>query len=129
MIQRSVTVIACLLAVLGSGTTKSDDTSYLNSGNHLLTTCNAFVKEPPVADSFDVGYCVGFISALVSLQSYYVAVGASPLFCLPDGYNNGQGARVLVKYLVDHPESLHKRDINLAVHAFQVAFPCDDSED
>jgi hypothetical protein len=30
-----------------------------------------------------------------------------PIFCLPDGVTNGQLAKVVIKYLDDHPEDLH----------------------
>jgi hypothetical protein len=36
----------------------------------------------------------------------------------------GQGLKVLVKYIDDHPEELHERTALLATRAFVKAWPC-----
>jgi len=45
-------------------------------------------------------------------------------FCFPDGSTKGQYARVLVRFLNDHPERLHEDEGVLVLEAFEQAFPC-----
>jgi hypothetical protein len=44
--------------------------------------------------------------------------------CIPNEVNQVQMARILVKWLRDHPERLHETDAFLTVDAFHNAFPC-----
>jgi hypothetical protein len=65
------------------------------------------------------GYCMGVVAALMfSLP----AVGR--IVCLPKGVTLGQGAKVLVKYMDDHPEELQERTEQLAARALMKAWPC-----
>ena len=45
--------------------------------------------------------------------------------CIPDKASTLQLARVLVKWLRDHPERLHELKSTLVMDAFQNAFPCE----
>ena len=129
MIQRSVTVIACLLAVLGSDVARSEETSDVHNGTFLLAACNSWVRsvdQGENGDSWAEGYCIGFIDTLVYMQTLLtVAHNVDPSFCVPDGYSNEQGIRVLVKYLTNHPEKLHQPYVMLSMLALMEAFPCD----
>jgi hypothetical protein len=44
--------------------------------------------------------------------------------CLPDKAPTAELARVLVKWLRDHPERLHELKMSLTIDAFNAAFPC-----
>ena len=55
---------------------------------------------------------------------YVYHLKGAALFCPPDGTTNGQAVRIVVKYLRDHPEELHKHDSVLAFTALKAAFPC-----
>jgi hypothetical protein len=44
--------------------------------------------------------------------------------CIPNEVNQAQLARILVKWLRDHPERLHEPDYLLTFNAFHEAFPC-----
>jgi hypothetical protein len=44
--------------------------------------------------------------------------------CIPDGVSVAQLARVVTKFLCDHPEKLHQPSGPLAEVAFMQAFPC-----
>jgi hypothetical protein len=44
--------------------------------------------------------------------------------CIPIGVSTGQGARVVIKYLRDHPEQLHEDGPILTFNALIAAFPC-----
>lgn len=52
-------------------------------------------------------------------------VSKSPdMTCIPNEVNLAQMARILVKWLRDHPERLHESAIILTLDAFHDAFPC-----
>jgi hypothetical protein len=54
-----------------------------------------------------------------------VLLNKKALFCTPEsGITNDQAARVVVKYLREHPERLHEKESLLAMAAFAEAFPC-----
>jgi hypothetical protein len=44
--------------------------------------------------------------------------------CIPSEVNQAQLARILVKWLRDHPERLHEQDFLLTFNALHEAFPC-----
>ena len=76
-------------------------------------------------------HCAGYIAGLA--DGYGLAedmekfrVGSShPLFCLPkEGLLGSQGVRVVVKWLREHPETLHQERKVLVMRAFEGAFPC-----
>jgi len=67
--------------------------------------------------AFAAGFCMGIVEgALWSLPRTD--------FCLPKDATTGQGLKVLVKYIDDHPEELHERTALLATRAFVKAWPC-----
>jgi len=46
-------------------------------------------------------------------------------FCIPDsGIPVIQAARIIVKYLKEHPEQLHEDGMGLTVAALKDSFPC-----
>jgi len=47
--------------------------------------------------------------------------------CIPDQVSVLQLARVLVKWLKDHPERLHETKVVLTMASFKDAFPCKDT--
>jgi len=44
--------------------------------------------------------------------------------CIPDGVSPAQLARIVVKWLQEHPERLHEQKSVLTLKAFTDAFPC-----
>jgi len=48
-------------------------------------------------------------------------------FCPPDGVTVGQSARVAIRYLEAHPARQHEPFGDLAMQAFQEAWPCRNS--
>lgn len=49
---------------------------------------------------------------------------ANSLVCVPTGATYEQVVRVIVKYLRDHPERLHRPRRQLMLAALEAAFPC-----
>lgn len=103
-----------------------------SDGNELLSQCNAainFMDYPSQShednDLFSMAFCLGLMQGMTNLNRIYeIQLNKRALFCTPDGINNGQAARIVVKYLKEHPEMLHEHKIHLIVRAFQGAYPC-----
>ncbi len=104
-----------------------------DDGNTLLRICSIALnifdetgKDFDVGDAVSGGICMGFMQGITNLNLIYQSmVDHDPLFCIPEGgITNGQAARVVVKYLKNHPEQLHKDMITLTVLAFKKVFPC-----
>ena len=105
-------------------------------GNELLTQCNLVIqfldggRTEPVepANALDAGHCLGFVEATTNLMYFYQLTDRkSALFCTPEGgISNGQAARILVKYLREHPQDLHQPKAVLAAAAFRDAYPCNE---
>jgi hypothetical protein len=72
-----------------------------------------------IEDFYLAGYCTGIVEAVLFLPMW-----GTNLYCTPKGVTVGQGMKVLVKYMNDHPEELHERTMQLAARAFQKAWPC-----
>jgi hypothetical protein len=100
------------------------------SGTDLLGMCREPSSEEDMDEEDMVGlsYCAGLVTGIIALNDTYRQYALKkdvPLFCAPkDGVPIEEGARVIVKYLQDHPEQLHFTDATLAILAFKSAFPC-----
>jgi hypothetical protein len=71
------------------------------------------------------GTCLGYVDGVVSgLQLATNAARAKPLFCMPKGVTVGEGIRVVMKYLNDHPPDLHQSAPLLILNAMLAAYPC-----
>jgi hypothetical protein len=104
----------------------------LADGNDLLSWCSSALlpMEEKVklsgADHIGIGLCLGFMQGITTANmTYHAMTGKEVLFCLPDeGISNEQAARIVVKYLKDHPEKLHEMEAFIAFDAFRKTFPC-----
>jgi len=67
-----------------------------------------------------------FFNGILVMKTFYVTNTQKGriLFCAPDGVISGQAARIVIKYLRDHPEELHQPDYALTIAALHAAFPC-----
>lgn len=100
------------------------------NGNELLVDCEAGinfvdgnVKSLDASKLVGAGRCVGFLQGVFAMNYYYEWKGDG-LFCFPNSVTYGQYVRIVVKYLRDHPEQLHKDEFLLAATALITAFPC-----
>ncbi|HEY1137420.1 MAG TPA: Rap1a/Tai family immunity protein [Xanthomonadaceae bacterium] len=126
--------ILALLATLPLVTRAGSD-----DGNQLLSDCKMMLR---IADGEALGKetldnihrassCVGRMQGIITTSTMYEASGRlkERLICLPpEGMNNGQAGRVVVKYLESHPDKLHKNGTMLAFFAIVEAFPCSAGE-
>ncbi|KEX94603.1 hypothetical protein HA62_06655 [Pseudomonas putida] len=97
-----------------------------DTGNDMIVGCAEFLKETTSpASYFPAGVCAGFVAGVTNTLTY--ARLSSPTtvpICIPTGFTIGQGARVFLKYLYDHPQSLHIEATALAITAYREAYPC-----
>lgn len=69
------------------------------------------------------GICNGYITGVVDASRGIAWDGTR--FCEPDIYSDSQLKKIVIKYLNDHPEKLHKAAGSLVQAALYEAFPCE----
>lgn len=93
------------------------------TGNELLEHCRGLMQRAPVknrVEAFGQGQCAGVVWALTTTGEALGRLSS----CLPEGVNMGQGLRVVVKFLDEHPERTHEDFVLLAATALHEAWPC-----
>jgi hypothetical protein len=95
-------------------------------GNDLLKWCkNASSDIPEIQSSFTAGFCLGTMQTVGELTPFINdSLGSAFKICPPSEITNGQGARIVVKYIQQNPEKLHFNATALAIMALQNAYPC-----
>lgn len=129
-----------LIAVLVMTATVFGQQPRGRTGNDLLRQCNEMMKildnsnPPPGVDAGEAMYCVGYVGGAAD----FATVGEvwnrvhdykDAPFCVPVEAERGQLVRVVVRYMNDHPEELHKDKVVLVMGAFSAAFPCKQGAD
>lgn len=117
-------IIALLVSLSATFTAQAAD-SYSFTGNDLLKVCDG-----PYSDKAqEIGnsnLCLGYIQGIQQFQHVITDLRkVAPLFCEP--YQTGnydQLRRVLVKWLKNNPEQLHRDARVVATAAYMRAFPC-----
>lgn len=110
-----------------------------DDGNQLLSDCKMMLRiadgetlsKETLGNIHRAASCVGRMQGITTTSTMYEASGRMKerLICLPpEGINNGQAGRVVVKYLESNPEKLHKNGTILAFFAIAEAFPCPSGE-
>lgn len=115
-----------LVGIFGWGAAMADDT--LSNGNGMLLACQYFInaqQNQNPANDFQGGVCAGFVAGVSNTLTAvrFSSPDRIPI-CIPDGFTFGQGARVFIKYMENHPEQLNQNPTSLAITAFREAFPC-----
>ena len=113
--------IALLIALCGN--------AHGMTGNELSSQCAGFTMavdgiEPSLRGVKGL-MCLAYITGVYDM--YMEAAPYSSLLtpiCVPAGATNGQMTSVVKKYLVNHPEDLHRYATSLSILALQDAFPC-----
>jgi hypothetical protein len=129
------------VSVCGWAQTSTQTTpSTKGDGNRLLQYCGALVRDADssfkaTTDKYGSDWCIGYLTGFAEgLDAMEMVVSntfeeystmRTRYICFPDGSTIGQSARVLVKFLNDHPERLHENEGVLVLNAFQKAFPCE----
>lgn len=116
-----------MVGVLLSGETKAEPID----GNTLLRACRYVVKKADgeqlkQSQDMDYGFCVGALTSVTNMNILYAdQLKQSDRICFPnEKFTTGQAARIVVKYLDNHPELLNQEQTDLVVASFKNAFPC-----
>jgi hypothetical protein len=89
------------------------------NGNELLSKCSE------EADNRHWGVCSGYISSASDVYETLLEWKEVELrHCLPEGVRVRQLEQVVLKYLNEHPEKLHRAASGLVLNALYEAFPC-----
>ena len=109
---------------LGSGAAMAD-------GNELLEYCQNVVnhmddRSSSIKNPMGIGQCFGMLEGVRdTLMVVNEALPAQAKFCFPkEGIDNGQAARIITKYLREHPADLHQPASFLTISAYKAAYPC-----
>lgn len=118
---------------------QTNTTPSRRDGNQLLQDCGSLIRHADAdfrsaTDTYGAHWCLGYIDGfLEGFDAFALAHGKtyeeyetlrSIYVCFPSASTIGQDARVLVKWLNDHPERLHEDANLLTFTAFQSAYPC-----
>jgi len=101
-----------------------------STGNDLLRGCTAMVKgadgpELSGDESALALYWAGYISGFTDSYSITLMGQKPTMYCYPlQGIENGQAARIVVKYLKENPKELYQSARLCLLLALQNAFPC-----
>ena len=121
--RRLLMITAAVIVVLGAEPTPA--AAQRSTGNDLIQECRKAVRHSEgnqvvEQDAIDAGYCLGLVHGYRDMRHYYL----QDLFCPPNSVNDEQMARVVVKYLEEHPAELDERHSAVLVKALQAAWPC-----
>jgi hypothetical protein len=114
---------AALLGLMITGAGAADGIEGA-SANARLPTCKALASDKPqIANAATASYCLGMLDTLAFTSSYW---DDRPWLCsdFPKNVRTQQAARVVVRYVENHPERLHEPLIWLAMQALHDAWPC-----
>lgn len=116
--------IAALLLVLGD----ANAVDGMSTGEMMAgckDTVASYDTKKLVGDQFEVGKCMGFISASRDMVSVWRASSPSVGICIPQPAQTIQIIRVFVKWAENHPEQHHERALLSFITSMREAFPCD----
>jgi Rap1a immunity proteins len=92
-----------------------------NDGNNLLADCEALItmidaggQSFPTDKVAGASRCGGLMEGMLQMNDTCGLKGATMFFCRPTNSTAVQAARIVVKYLHDHPEQLHEDEVVLA---------------
>jgi hypothetical protein len=125
-IAAGVAIVASLLGQVQAGEVNND-------GNFLLESCSAVVRFEDGDDrgdwkkTRDIWSCYAFVDGVLdTVEMIALASGGRNPYCFSgDRIQKRQIARVIVKYLRDHPQDLHIKAASLTLVAMTEAFPCE----
>lgn len=104
------------------------------TGVALLEQCeqSLAIKSGDATNLFGAGYCLGTVKGMALVLAATAEYskgdqGQKIPICIPlsAAQSPEQNIRIVIKYLKDHPETLHLQDTSLIINALGKAFPCD----
>ena len=96
------------------------DSTPFADGNELHDECATAIVS---SGYYEGGHCFGMIEAYLQLSSQ-LSPRYFPAHCIPEAVTFGQMAKVVVRYLDQHPEQLHLMATLVIAKATHDGFPC-----
>jgi hypothetical protein len=97
-------------------------------GNKLLRQCiqaERFLDSQELGDKFDLGVCLGKVSAVMNTMLLLSNGNTTVKACLPEkGPDHVQATRIVTAYLKNNPKLLHQMEEALIILAYMDAYPC-----
>jgi hypothetical protein len=122
-------IIRMTLALIVLSITPASAQAPMRTGNDYEAACRLFVaygspsepSNPKPLEHAKMGQCVGALMATA-----YLGTSLAPLirFCVPESATLFQVAKVVLKYMDDHPSKLDQEFPRLAAQALRLAWPC-----
>jgi len=99
------------------------------TGNDVLHACSILFdtdNETSMEKAFQGMNCAGYVAGLNDMAALMQGLTKTNFYCLPkkQGLETGQTIRVFLKWLQEHPETLHESARSLFISAMGEAFPC-----
>lgn len=113
------TAIVCG-ALMALGIATAEGAQSFHSANAVLPGCKFLVAGAMgknLSEAYDVGFCAGMVSAIVSLTT-------GPVMCVPSKVTQGQILQVILRYVEARPQRIHEEFGPLAIEALRDAWPC-----
>ena len=131
--MRNLWLFVVLFACSGFASAQTPKEYPYESGNAFLRLCSVIeqVQRTNGENQTGVG-CVSYIAGFVDgveTGNLTTTVQMKPTtvpqpFCRPEGVENGQLVKIVLKYIRENPEDAHHSTGLVAMWAFQKAFPC-----
>lgn len=87
-------------------------------------TESAAVLESQCKDSTRVLFCMGYILGVVESYDTWSPLGG-PVICLPqESFTAGEAMRIVLRYIDQNPDVLHKDANSVVLTAIKASFPC-----
>jgi hypothetical protein len=113
------TISSVILALVLLSTISAQETSSGDQDGYMLRKDLQAMDRPGYSVTetqnfaFAFGYVIGVSEAFDTIR-----------FCLPESPRQGELREVVIKYLNDHPEQLHRARFAVTADALEAAFPC-----
>lgn len=107
-------VLAGILTHAAAYPTQADS---FYDGSSLLNLCES-------KDTLEKWFCVGFVVGVADSFDCERPLMDGFHWQAPKGGTAGQIHKVVVRYLIEHPEKLHLQAASLSAAALSEAFPC-----
>jgi hypothetical protein len=120
-----------MLLLLCSSSNASEVSSMMETGDDVLRICGASVKKADglsVSDKeiLDAIFCLAYLSGFQDSIRLSISLfkPQNQIICLPEKASSIQLARIVTKWLKDHPQQLHESGRMLVLFALGDVFPC-----
>ena len=126
-------LVAILVAAMLLSLSPVTSLANTGDGNEVLKQCSALVRTADGGnngsdDLSGTAYCAGLMTGITSTMTIWNTTrekaGMIRIWC-PPAITSQQAARIVVKYMNEHPDDLHRTGAYLVMSALQDAYPCE----